>query len=47
MANDGFEKISEIPLDFIKEGNTFINRCTKPDAAGMIKESPDIFLLFC
>ncbi|VVT54069.1 uncharacterized protein SAPINGB_P003891 [Magnusiomyces paraingens] len=37
MANDGLEKISEIPLEFIKEGNTFINRCTKPDAAEFLK----------
>lgn len=36
MANDnGLEKISEVPLEFIKEGTTFINRCTKPDAPGM------------
>lgn len=32
--NDGLEKISELPVEFIKEGTTFINRCTKPDAAG-------------
>ncbi|ODQ68327.1 protein translocase SEC6 [Nadsonia fulvescens var. elongata DSM 6958] len=31
-ANEsGFEKITEVPLEFIKEGTTFINKCTKPD----------------
>lgn len=34
MAGEGFEKISEIPVEFIKEGTTFLNRCTKPDASG-------------
>lgn len=34
--NDGLEKISELPVEFIKEGTTFINRCTKPDAAGKL-----------
>ncbi|CAN6666024.1 protein transport protein Sss1p [Trichomonascus vanleenenianus] len=28
---DGLEKLTEVPVEFIKEGTTFINRCTKPD----------------
>jgi protein transport protein SEC61 subunit gamma and related proteins len=31
---DGLEKITDIPTEFIKEGTTFINRCTKPDQKG-------------
>lgn len=35
MAGDGLEKVTEIPVEFIKEGTTFLNRCTKPDCSGM------------
>lgn len=34
MANDGLEKITEVPYEFVKEGQTFIQRCKKPDANG-------------
>uniref|UniRef100_A0A060T5J7 ARAD1B04928p n=1 Tax=Blastobotrys adeninivorans TaxID=409370 RepID=A0A060T5J7_BLAAD len=37
MAQDGLEKITEIPVEFIKEGTNFINRCTKPDQKEYLK----------
>ncbi|CDO53518.1 similar to Saccharomyces cerevisiae YDR086C SSS1 Subunit of the Sec61p translocation complex that forms a channel for passage of secretory proteins through the endoplasmic reticulum membrane [Geotrichum candidum] len=37
MAGDGLEKVTEIPVEFIKEGTTFLNRCTKPDCSEFIK----------
>ncbi|KAF5101655.1 hypothetical protein D0Z00_000729 [Geotrichum galactomycetum] len=37
MAGDGLEKVTEIPVEFIKEGTTFLNRCTKPDGSEFIK----------
>lgn len=36
MANDGLEKITEIPVEFLKEGTTFLNKCTKPDGPGKL-----------
>lgn len=31
---DGFEKLSEVPVDFIKDGSNFLAKCKKPDQKG-------------
>lgn len=34
MAQDGFEKTIEVPVDFVKEGAAFVKKCTKPTQKG-------------
>jgi hypothetical protein len=46
MAGDGLEKVTEIPVEFIKEGTTFLNRCTKPDSSGMSFRSAVLNTIF-
>lgn len=31
MAAEGFEKLTEVPTEFLKDGTAFIKRCQKPD----------------
>lgn len=42
MASDGLEKITEVPYEFVKEGQTFIQRCKKPDGPGTLIEMAQI-----
>lgn len=32
---DGIEKITEVPVEFFKDGTAFVKRCQKPDKKGM------------
>jgi hypothetical protein len=34
MAAEGLEKITEVPLEFFKDGSAFIKKCQKPDQKG-------------
>lgn len=35
MAAEGLEKITEVPVEFFKDGTAFIRKCHKPDRKGM------------
>ena len=37
MASEGLEKLTEVPLEFFKDGSAFIKKCQKPDKKGMYK----------
>jgi len=37
--SDQIQELIDIPRDFIKDGTTFLNRCTKPDKREFIKIS--------
>lgn len=39
MAAEGFEKFTEVPLEFFKDGSAFVRKCQKPDRKGMCYES--------
>lgn len=32
---EGFEKFTEVPAEFLKDGTAFVKRCQKPDRKGM------------
>lgn len=32
---DGIEKITEVPVEFFKDGTAFVKRCQRPDKKGM------------
>ncbi|CAH2350515.1 hypothetical protein CLIB1423_01S11848 [[Candida] railenensis] len=34
MAAEGLEKITEVPVEFFKDGSAFIKKCQKPDQKG-------------
>ncbi|ODV58702.1 translocon subunit SSS1 [Ascoidea rubescens DSM 1968] len=34
---DGFGKLTEAPVDFVKEGIVFVKKCTKPDKKEYLK----------
>lgn len=40
MAKDGLESITQVPVDFVKDGSAFIQKCTKPDKKGMTRPLP-------
>ncbi|KAI5952915.1 hypothetical protein KGF54_003782 [Candida jiufengensis] len=31
MAAEGIEKITEVPVEFFKDGSAFVKKCQKPD----------------
>ncbi|KAI5961582.1 uncharacterized protein KGF55_003899 [Candida pseudojiufengensis] len=31
MASEGIEKITEVPVEFFKDGSAFVKKCQKPD----------------
>ncbi|KAI3402832.2 hypothetical protein KGF56_004293 [Candida oxycetoniae] len=37
MAAEGIEKLTEVPLEFFKDGNAFIRKCQKPDQREYLK----------
>lgn len=37
MASDGFEKVVEVPVEFVKDGSAFVRKCAKPTQKGMSK----------
>ncbi|KAL7662396.1 hypothetical protein ABC855_g4643 [[Candida] zeylanoides] len=37
MAAEGLEKITEVPLEFFKDGSAFIKKCQKPDQKEYLK----------
>lgn len=32
---EGLEKITEVPVEFFKDGSAFVRKCTKPNKTGM------------
>lgn len=38
MAAEGLEKITEIPVEFFKDGSAFVKKCKKPDKKGMYND---------
>jgi protein transport protein SEC61 subunit gamma-like protein len=34
MAAEGLEKLTEVPVEFFKDGAAFVQKCTKPDKRG-------------
>ncbi|ONH66131.1 Protein transport protein SSS1 [Cyberlindnera fabianii] len=37
MASEGLEKITEVPVEFFKDGAAFVKKCTKPDQKEYLK----------
>ncbi|CUM48200.1 uncharacterized protein AC631_02387 [Debaryomyces fabryi] len=37
MASEGLEKLTEVPLEFFKDGSAFIKKCQKPDKKEYMK----------
>lgn len=37
MAAEGLEKITEVPVEFFKDGSAFVSKCTKPDKKEYLK----------
>lgn len=35
MAAEGLEKITEVPVEFFKDGSAFVKKCQKPTKKGM------------
>ncbi|EGW31784.1 uncharacterized protein SPAPADRAFT_141379 [Spathaspora passalidarum NRRL Y-27907] len=37
MANEGLEKLTEVPVEFFKDGSAFVKKCHKPDQKEYLK----------
>ncbi|EMG45452.1 Protein transport protein, putative [Candida maltosa Xu316] len=37
MAAEGLEKLTEVPVEFFKDGSAFVNKCQKPNQKEYLK----------
>lgn len=37
MAAEGLEKLTEVPVEFFKDGSAFVKKCQKPDEKEYLK----------